>query len=130
MNTDIAKQWLNASAQTATAKDFDAHMNLISKHVQLFGVPGFEVIDYNHWARQCRHEFAQGLLHKVSYKGLKMITETQTRIMFKTVETLESSDGSTHINGLEVILKKERDNVWRLTQQRILSSEEMAHDGL
>ena len=62
-------------------------MNLISKKVRVFGVPGFEVIDYNDWAAQCRHEFTAGLLKRVSYEGMQVRAMTPGRVMFKTKET-------------------------------------------
>ena len=47
----IAQAWMDASAKTATERDFDAHFNLISKKVRVTGVPGFESISYDDWAR-------------------------------------------------------------------------------
>ena len=37
----IAQQWMDASAQTATNNDFDAHFNLISTKVRVTGVARF-----------------------------------------------------------------------------------------
>ena len=41
---NIIKEWLEASARTATNKQFEEHFNLISKHVRVTGVPGFDSI--------------------------------------------------------------------------------------
>ena len=49
-------------AETANKLDFNAHMNLISKDVSVYGVPGFEVITYKDWFNQCKHEFDNKLL--------------------------------------------------------------------
>ena len=105
-------------------------MDLISKKVNLFGVPGFEVIGYEDWARQCRHELETGLLQRVSYRGLKVQVRAPARIMLKTVETVEGSDATVRTLGVEMVIEKEGDGKWRLTQERILSHDEMAHDGL
>ena len=67
MESKIAQDWLEALARTANAKDYEAHMDIISKQVKVYGVPGFELIDYNDWAKQCKYEFGLGLLHRVSY---------------------------------------------------------------
>lgn len=70
------KKWLDALARTANSKDYEARMELISKEANVHGVPGFEDIDYIDWAKQCKHEFEQGLLQRVSYEGLEARTLT------------------------------------------------------
>jgi ketosteroid isomerase-like protein len=123
----VAREWLAASARTANAKDFKAHMDLISRKVQVFGIPGIEVIGYDDWAKQCRHEFETGVLKNVSYTGMKVQVMTPGRVMFKTVE---ASDGAVQAHGVEIILEKETDGQWRVVQERILARDEAEHDGL
>ena len=130
MDSKVARDWLDALARTANAKDFTAHMNLISKQVQVFGVPGFEVIGYDDWARQCEHEFAQGILAHVSYSGMKVQAMTPGRVMFKTLETLQTTDGESQTQGVEIVIVQENDGTWRVTQERVLSTEESTFDGL
>jgi len=130
MDSKVARDWLDALARTANAKDFAAHMDLISKEVQVFGVPGFEVIGYDDWARQSEHEFSAGILARVSYQGLKVQAMTPGRVMFKTLETLETSDGETQTQGVEIVIVQENDGVWRVTQERVLTPEEAKFDGL
>jgi len=130
MDSKVARDWLDALARTANNKDYAAHMNLISKQVQVFGVPGFEVIGYDDWARQCLHEFSQGLLAGVTYQGLKVQAMTPGRVMFKTLEILESTDGESLSQGVEIVLTEEADGQWRVTQERVLTPEETAFDGL
>ena len=130
MSEKIAQQWLNDVAASANALELEQHMNLISKRVALTGVPGFDTIGYDDWHAQCAHEFKQGLLKSVDYRGLKMIVDGDTRIMFKPWETVIGKDNETRAQGIEVLIEKENDGVWRLTQERVLSDEESAHDGL
>ena len=130
MESKVAREWLDEMARTANAKDFTAHMNLISKQVQVFGVPGFEVIGYDDWARQCQHEFAEGILAQVAYRDLKVQAMTLGRVMFKTLETLQTVDGASQTQGVEIVLTKETDGQWRVTQERVLSPEEARFDGL
>ncbi len=125
-----AKQWLTDSARTATEHDHQAHMNLISRQVGLFGVPGFEVIGFDEWNSQCEKEFADATLSSVEYQGLKMLGRKGNRIMFRTLETVTASDGKVNENGIEVIIEQESDGVWRLIQERILSAEEVRQDRL
>lgn len=130
MESKVAREWLDELARTANAKDFTAHMNLISQQVQVFGVPGFEVIGYDDWARQCQHEFAEGILAQVTYRGLKVQAMTPGRVMFKTLETLHTVDGASQTQGVEIVLTKETDGQWRVTQERVLTPEEARFDGL
>lgn len=130
MSEEIAKQWLTDASASATNKNYETHMDLISKKVSLQGIPGFENISYDEWAKQCRHEFENNVLKSVRYDGFKMIVDTPNRIMFKTFETVEGTDGTINGQGIEVLIKKEDDGKWRLVQERILPADEAAHDQL
>lgn len=105
-------------------------MNLISKKINLMGVPGFESIGYEQWYAQCQHGFENNLLKNVSYQGLKMRISTDTNIMFKTFETVEASDGSINAQGIEIVLEKEDDGQWRVIQERVLPDDETEFDQL
>ena len=59
-----------------------------------------------------------------------MLASTAERVMFKTWETIEASDGTVNAHGIEVLLEMEEDGKWRLLQQRVLPDEESQHDGL
>lgn len=120
--------FLTEMAESANRLDLQAHMNLISKEVSVYGVPGFEVIGYDDWYNQCQHEFENKLLKQVSYQGLNVLAETPERIMFKSVETVEGSDGSRNVNGIEFIIQKEEDGQWRVSQERILPEDELEND--
>ena len=128
---EIVQQWLDASAQTATDKDFDAHFNLISKRVRVTGVPGFESIGYDDWARASKKDFEEGTLDKVSYEGLKISALNDTQIMFKTVETIFINDGRKKVQGIEILLELESsDDMWRVIQERVMTDDETRHVGL
>ena len=130
MSEKIARQWLEQSAGTANSLDLNAHMNLISRRVSLTGVAGHDNINYAGWYAQCEHEFANKVLKQVQYHGFKLIATTATRVMFKTHETVEGVDGTRNAQGVEVLLEKEDDGVWRLLQERVMPSDETAHDKL
>ena len=123
-----AQQFLDQMAETANALDLDAHMNLISKDVSVFGVPGFDVIGYDDWFNQCKHEFENKLLKRVSYKGLNILAETPEKVMFKSVETVEGEDGTINSSGIEFIIEKQEDGVWRVSQERVLPDDELEND--
>jgi len=126
----IAQEWLDASALTASNKDFDAHFNLISKKVRVTGVPGYESISYDDWARQSEQEFKDGVLKSVNYDGLNMTAHNDTQIMFKTLESIFANDGSHRSHGVEILLEKEDDDVWRVIQERVMTDDETRHVGL
>jgi hypothetical protein len=124
----IAQEFLDRMASTANALDLEQHMNLISRDVGVFGVPGFDVIGYDDWYNQCRYEFENRLLKQVSYKGLNVLAETPDRIMFKSIETVVGVDGATSTSGIEFIIGKEDDGQWRVTQERVLPDDELEND--
>ncbi len=127
---EIAKKWLEASALTASNKNFEEHFKLISKNVRVTGVPGFESISYDDWANQCKKDFKEGLITGVSYDGLKLTATNENQIMFKTVETIFVNDGTKKAHGVEILLTQEDDGIWRVTQERVLTDGECIHDGL
>ncbi len=128
LDSKIARDLLAALTRTASEKDHAAHMDLISRQVAVFGVPGFEVIGYDDWAAQCKHEFERNVLKKVSYSGLKVLTMTPGSVMFKTLETVEATDGTVNVNGVEIVIRKEDDGKWRVLQERILPPDELEFD--
>jgi ketosteroid isomerase-like protein len=130
MGLEIAQRWLEDLEQSANEKDYQAHMDLISRQVSVFGFPGFEVIGYDDWARQCKHEFENNILKQVSYGPMKIVAHAPGRVMFKTIEKVEATDGTSNTNGVEIIIQKEDDGKWRVLQERLLPEAEISHDGL
>ena len=126
----IAREWMDASALTATKRDFDGHFSLISKKVRVTGMPGFESISYDDWARASKKDFEDKVLESVSYEGLKMSAHNDKQIMFKTLESIQVNDGTKKTHGVEILLQLEEDAVWRVIQERIMTSDEIRHVGL
>jgi hypothetical protein len=95
MSEEIARYWLEAVVTTAGNKDIKGgHLDLISRNVRLTGVEGVDVIGYDDWVRQCAHEFENNVLKSVSYQGIKILEAADGRILFKTCETVEGTDGT------------------------------------
>jgi hypothetical protein len=116
----IAEQWLTHAAESAGQKDLKQHMGMISKRVNVQGVPGFDNIDYDTWYTQCRHQFENGMIKSIAYKGFNLISANEIQIIFTVYETVVGSDGTLNEQIVEMSLKKEDDDVWRLAQERIL----------
>ena len=123
-----AQQFPGRMAETANALDLDAYVNLISKDVSVFGAPGFDVIGYDEWFNQCKHEFENKLLKQVSYKGLNVLTETPDKIMFKSLETVEGAEATVNSSGIEFIIQNEEDGVWRVSQERVLPDDDLENN--
>lgn len=121
MTIEFAKDFLTRYAQTASARDLDAHMAMISRKVRVYGVPGFDAITYDDWFQQCAHEFKTGTLVEIGFEGLDLKVETETLIAFETTESITDADGRTSIMQLEMFVEKEPDGEWRLVQERILA---------
>ena len=125
----IAEAWMKEVVRTAAEKDYEAHMDLISRRVNVTGLPEFQALGYNDWAKQCKHEFESNIIGSVAYKGFKLRAKTDGRIMFKTFETVTATDGKVNANGIEVLLEKEEDGKWRLVHERVLPEDEARQDG-
>ena len=120
-----AIEFLAAMEKTANNLDFEAHMNLVSKDVRVFGMPGFDVINYQGWFDQCQHEFENKVLKSVSYEGLVISEELPDRITFISLETVEGNDGTVNKNSIEFIIQKEDDGQWRVVQETALKYGEL-----
>jgi len=130
MSEEIALNWLINIVDTLSNKDLKGHLNLISKSVSLTGIAGYENIDYAAWSAQCEHEFTNNLVKSLNYSGLKLLAADDDRIKFKTLETIEATDGTRKSMGIEVVIQKENDGVWRVIQERVLPDNEAIDDGL
>lgn len=130
MNVEkIAQNWMDSCCETIEKYDHAAHMDLISKQVQVYGVPGFESIGYEDWHSQCEYEFSEKLIQQTSYNGLKIQHSDDSQIKFLTNETIHTTDGTVDTHPVEIVLSQEEDGMWRVTQERLLSNEEATQLG-
>lgn len=129
MTQSIVAAWLDRFVDTALARDLAGHMAMISRDVLVFGVPGFDTLEYDDWYRQCEHEFPQGLLTDLGYSAVTIRTAGDDRILFKALETTVTADGGRNRQGVEMLLERTGDD-WRLKQLRLLPEDEARHDGL
>ena len=92
-------------------------------------MPGFDTIGYDDWFSQCKKEFNEKLIKQVYYEKLKIIKSTDSVIMFKTIENIETIENTKSATGIEIIISLETENFghqWRVTQERILSDDEVS----
>jgi len=128
LKQDTIENFLTEMAKTASQHDLEKHMDLISKEVEVFGVPGFETISYDDWFRQCESEFKDKLIETVSYENIEIIDSTETVIMFKTIEHIETKDKTKNTTNVLIVITREDDGKWRATQERILPTEGLSQD--
>lgn len=116
----IAEQWLNDSADSASQKDLATHMGMISKRISVEGVPGFDNIDYKIWYNQCQHQFANAMIKSIAYKGVNLVSAEDKQIVFTVFERVIGTDGTLNEQVVEMLLEKENDDAWRLVKERVL----------
>jgi hypothetical protein len=129
MTRQILDPWLERFVATALAHDLEGHMAMISPQVLVFGVPGFDTLDFDDWYRQCAHEFPQGLIKSLGYTGVDVRTASAERILFRALETTGTTDGGEVAQGVEMLLQREGAD-WKLKQLRLLPEDEARHAGL
>jgi len=116
---EIAQNWLDDMSYTAAVRDYDAHMDLVSRDVQIHGVPNAGVIGYKGWARRRMHEFKNGLLFSLTYKNLELRSADENEITFSVRETMKSTEGHVLVLDKEIMLAREGKETWRVKLERI-----------
>ena len=66
----------------------------------------------------------------VTYKGLDLISVTDSHIKLKTIEAVLATDGTVNQHGVEMLLEKEEDGVWRLIREQILPEDDSTSKNL
>ena len=128
--SDIVNGWAMASCETLERRDVEAHMDLISKDVKVYGLANHEFVDYNFWHNQVKEQFNQEQVKSVRYYLHAVRADSDTLILFTAIEYLTDKDGIEHESPLEVALAKEEDGVWRVIQQKVLTQDEAQTAGL
>ncbi len=127
---EIAQAWSLACCETLEKRDLDAHMNLISKQVKVFGLADFDSIDYHFWRNQLTQQFANDTVSSVRYYINAVKADSDSLIKFTAIEYLTDKEGKEHENPLLIVLEKEADDVWRVIEEKILTNEEARTAGL
>jgi hypothetical protein len=115
----IIEAWTFQIAETVKQRDIDAHMQLVSAKVQVYGMPSKAVILYNEWRERREVEFKTGELQSVSYAIQRIITSMPRRITFSVWENLLNNRRKVIILDKTIILEKEQDNIWRVVEESI-----------
>ncbi len=114
----IVRGWLDDLSFSAATWNLEAHMRLVSREVQVTGIPKIGHIDYNGWLLRRKNEFDKKLLQSLTYRLHRIHKEEEDEIFFTVEETMKSSRGHTIIIDKAVILRRESDGAWRVLRER------------
>lgn len=113
----IVEQWLKAYAYTAATNNVDAHLDLVSQHLQVVGISRSGVLEYRDWAKRRRNDMQKRLLLRISHRNLVMGECSQDRIRFTVEETIKSTRGESYVLHKNVALNLEADSKWRAVEE-------------
>ncbi len=120
MSQELILNWLNQLSESVKNRDIDSHMALVSRNVQVYGLPNQDdPVDYNGWLQRRRSEFSRNILDKLSYAKLKIKTITLRRVGFDVQETMQATDGKLITIEKNILLEQEDDQQWRVVEETI-----------
>jgi hypothetical protein len=118
-SSTIVKQWLNDLAYSAATWDLAAHMALVSEQVVVLGIPGIERVDYAGWLKRRRNEFNKKLLHGLTHRETRVLSERPRFITFHVLEQMRDHTKQCIEVEKEVTLHQEPDDKWRVVREQI-----------
>jgi len=125
----IVRHWMMQVSQAIATHDHKAHMNLISKNVKVYGVPGTDLIEYKDWSTQCEKEFKKRLVEQMRYTNLSVVMMTDKQILFYVNEVIYASSGAIYDQSVKAVIALEK-RQWRITQLQVLNKREARQCGL
>ncbi len=111
--------WCLDVSQSIKQRDLDRHMQLVSKKINIYGLPSKGVIDYKEWRARRKFEFKNESLITLNYQDVKLIGSSARRLRFTATETMVGKDGKMVILNANFILEREDDGVWRVVEENI-----------
>src|SRR5574339_674678 len=103
---NIAQQWLNSFSFSAATWNLHEHMELISRDMQVHGLPSGGVVDYAGFKKRRHNEFEKKLLLSITHKGLELLESQGDSITFAVKETLKSARGESFVLDKEIRLRQ------------------------
>lgn len=111
--------WCMDMSASVQKQDLDAHMKLVSPGIKVYGVPNNDILSYREWKARRKYEFENKELLVLNYQKIRLITSTQLRLTFNTIETMISKDGKMVVLDKNIVLEKEEDGKWRVVEENI-----------
>ena len=119
MSQQIIEKWLEEMSASVEQHDLTAHMNLISLHVHVYGLPSGRVINYQQWKKRRQNEFGSKQLLALEYTLLKIKTIALRRLIFQVNENMQDINHVCITINKDIILELEQDNCWRVVEEKI-----------
>ncbi len=119
MPQTIIGNWLKQLTRSVETRDLDAHMRLVSERVQIYGLPGGQIIGYEQWKKRRHTEFSQAQLLALDYRLLNIKTITGRRLGFHVEEIMQACNGMRVFVDKDIILELEADEHWRVVEETI-----------
>ncbi|VAX11228.1 hypothetical protein MNBD_GAMMA25-1684 [hydrothermal vent metagenome] len=119
MPQTIVGNWLKQLTRSVKTRDLDAHMRLVSERVQIYGLPGGQIIGYAQWKKRRYTEFSQAQLLALDYRLLNLKTITARRLGFHVEEIMQACNGMCIYIDKDIILEREQDEQWRVVEENI-----------
>lgn len=125
MAQHIAEDWINALSDSVQNKDINAHMRLVSKNVQVYGIPNMDTLNYQQWLYRRHNEFLNNKLLSLNYKIIRIKNDQLRRLGFEVEEQMIATDGNAVIISKDILLEREEDENWRVVEEKIHSWQKM-----
>ncbi len=119
MSQELILNWLDRMSESVKQRDLDAHMELVSKKVLVYGIPNRETLGYYDWKQRRRNEFYRQRLASLTYSNLNIKTITLRRVGFEVTEIMQATTGQKVQLEKEILLEQEADNEWRVVEETI-----------
>lgn len=119
MSQELIRNWLKSMSDSVRNQDLKGHMKLVSKKVQVYGIPNKDVLGYKDWYRRRRNEFINKRLASLSYSNLNIKTITLRRLGFEITEIMQATNGHQIQLEKEILLEQEEDKQWRVVEETI-----------
>lgn len=127
MSQELIRNWLKSMSDSVKNRDLESHMELVSKKVQVYGIPNHDVLGYKDWYRRRRNEFNNKRLAGLSYNNLNIKTITLRRLGFEVTELMQAANGQQIQIEKQIILEQEEDKQWRVVEETILQWHHIKH---
>lgn len=116
----IIVDWCNHISRSITRRDLDEHMQHVSEKVRIYGVPGYNQLNFLDWEKRRRHEFKNNLIQALTYKLNRIKSSTDKRIHFHAEETMQAVTGQVIILDKEITLEFHPHlQLWQVVEENI-----------
>lgn len=116
----VAEEWLKTFAYTVATNDVNAHLEMMSRRLQVVGLSVQGFLEYREWANKRRNDMNSRRLLRITYKNIEVKHVTSDkRFRIHVEETIKSTVGESFVIDKEIELELEKDGKWREVEELI-----------